>query len=577
MNEFNAIASDVKLGENVRLSKFINLYGCEIGDDTKIGAFVEIQKNASVGRRCKVSSHTFICEGVTIEDNVFIGHSVTFTNDSYPRATTAAGGLQTEADWKVECTVVRKGASIGSGATILPNLEIGENAMVGAGSVVTRDVPANAIVVGSPARILRMTHEESPDAPIPFLDLITPHRELEKELSHAFRESLETAHFIGGPMVEGFESDFAAFCEVNHSIAVSSGTDALRFAIMACGIQPGDVVVTVANTFIATTEAISQAHAIPEFVDIDEQTYNMSPVLLQRYLERQCIRDQNGRLISLRSGRPVTAVIPVHLYGQIADMDAILALAHQYGLTVIEDACQAHGADYFSKAQNRWLKAGSIGRASAFSFYPGKNLGACGEAGAVCTNDPDIAQTVKRLRDHGQVKKYYHDLEGYNGRLDAIQAGFLRAKLPRLAEWNAKRRICAAEYSRLMGSNDSMRVPYEPSWSRAAYHLYVIRTNDREGLMAHLKEQGIGSAIHYPIPLHLQKAYTSLNYSLGDLPVTESVSGEILSLPMFPHLSESQRERVANAVLAFACVRSRKTTAEVSSESLVSAGSTSLS
>ncbi len=552
MNEFNAIASDVKLGENVRLSKFINLYGCEIGDDTKIGAFVEIQKNASVGRCCKISSHTFICEGVTIEENVFIGHSVTFTNDSYPRATTAGGGLQTEADWKIERTVVRKGASIGSGATILPNVEIGENAMVGAGSVVTRDVPANATVAGNPARILHTKRkEEVADAPIPFLDLITPHRELEKELSLAFRQSMETAHFIGGPMVEGFESDFAAFCEVEHSIAVSSGTDALRFAIMACGIQPGDVIVTVANTFIATTEAISQAHAIPEFVDIDEQTYNMSPILLQRYLERQCIRDKNGRLISLRSGRPVTAVIPVHLYGQVADMDAILALANQYGLTVIEDACQAHGAEYFSKAKNCWLKAGSIGRASAFSFYPGKNLGACGEAGAVCTNDPDIALTVKRLRDHGQVKKYYHDLEGYNGRLDAIQAGFLRAKLPHLAEWNTKRRIRAAEYNRLLGSNDSMRVPYEPSWSRAVYHLYVLRTCNRDGLIELLHNKGISTGIHYPVPLHQQKPYAFLNYTRDDLPLASLVATEIVSLPMFPQLTAEQQARVAEAILEF--------------------------
>jgi dTDP-4-amino-4,6-dideoxygalactose transaminase len=328
----------------------------------------------------------------------------------------------------------------------------------------------------------------------------------------------------------------------------------------------------VPNTFIATTEAISQAHAIPEFIDIDEQTYNMSPTLLQRYLERQCIRDKNGRLLSLRSGRPVTALVPVHLYGQIADMDAIMALADQYGLTVIEDACQAHGAEYFSNAQNRWMKAGSIGRAAAFSFYPGKNLGACGEAGAVTTNDPAIAQKVRRLRDHGQVKKYYHDLEGYNGRLDAMQAGFLRAKLPYLAEWNSRRRNCAMEYSRLMGSDDSIRVPFEPSWSRSAFHLYVIRTSDREGMMAHLKERGIGTAIHYPIPLHLQKAYVSLNYSTGDFPVTESASSEILSLPMFPQLSESQRERVAAEVLAFTSTRPHKDP-EGPSDSLVSAES----
>ena len=561
MNNFNCVAADVKLGENVRLSKFINLYGCEIGDETKIGAFVEVQKNARVGRRCKISSHTFICEGVAIEDNVFIGHGVTFTNDSYPRATTASGDLQTEADWKVEPTVVRKGASIGSGATILPNLEIGENAIVGAGAVVTKSVPANAIAAGNPAQVLRYleqktveqkTASEEDTAPIPFLDLVTPHRELEDELTDAFRHGLRTAGFVGGPVVEKFEEAFASFCDAKHSIAVSSGTDALRFAIMACGIQPGDVVLTVPNTFIATTEAISQANAIPEFVDIDEQTYNMSVAMLQRYLEKQCIRERSGRLVSLRSGRPVSAVIPVHLYGQMAEMDGILDLAERYGLTVIEDACQAHGAEYFSKKQNRWMKAGSIGKAAAFSFYPGKNLGACGEGGAVTTNDPAIAQKIKCVRDHGQVKKYYHDMEGYNGRLDAIQAAILHAKLPHVDTWNALRRERATEYNRLMTGQEAVRTPFEPSWSRGVYHLYVVRTNHREEMINHLKSVGIGTGIHYPVPLHLQKAYVSLSYNHGDFPVTESVTPEILSLPMFPQLTAAQQARVVREIVAFA-------------------------
>lgn len=554
MNSYNSIANDVKVGENVRLSKFINLYGCEIGDETKIGAFVEIQKNATVGKRCKISSHSFICEGVAIEDNVFIGHGVMFINDTYPRATTEAGTLQTEADWKVERTIIRKGASIGSGATILANIDIGENAIIGAGSVVTRDVPANAIVAGNPAKVLRFIEsakENEMPKTIPFLDLITPHLELERELTSAFRQGLRTAGFVGGPVIERFEDAFASFCNVSRAVAVSSGTDALRFAIMGCGIQPGDVVLTVPNTFIATTEAISQARAIPEFVDIDEQTYNMSPAMLQRYLEKLCIRDRAGKLISLRSGRPVTAVIPVHLYGQMADMDAILSLADQYGLTVIEDACQAHGAEYFSKNLNRWMKAGSMGRAAAFSFYPGKNLGACGEGGAVTTNDVSLADKIKMLRDHGQVKKYYHDVEGYNGRLDAIQAGILHAKLPHLPAWNLQRRERAAEYNRLMESHEAISLPYEAEWSHAVYHLYVIRTNDRDGLIHHLHDAGIGTGIHYPIPLHLQKAYTALNYSPGDFPVAESVAVEILSLPMFPHLTDFQQLRVADEIRAF--------------------------
>lgn len=554
MNSPNYIADDVRLGENVRLSKFINLYGCAIGDNTKIGAFVEIQKNASVGKNCKISSHSFICEGVDIEDGVFVGHGVKFINDSYPRAITSTGSLQTEADWKVEHTVIRKGASIGSGATILANITIGENAIVGAGSVVTKDVPANAIVAGNPAKVLRYLQQPESNAtpaPIPFLDLITPHLELEHELTQAFRRSLRTASFVGGPMVENFEEAFARFCSTEHSVAVNSGTDALRFALIAAGIQPQDVVVTVPNTFIATTETISQAGAIPEFVDVDERTYNMSVPLLKRYLEEGCVRDGSGRLLSLRSGRPVTAVIPVHLYGQMADMDGILALADEYGLIVIEDACQAHGAEYFSAKLNRWVRAGSMGHAAAFSFYPGKNLGACGEGGAVTTNDADLARKIRMLREHGQVTKYYHDMEGYNGRLDAIQAGILHAKLPHLDAWNARRRELATEYGRLLAGDQAIWTPNEMVSSRGVYHLYVIRTADRDGLKKHLAEREIGTGIHYPIPLHLQKAYTSLSYGPGDFPVTEAVSCEILSLPMFPQLKNEQQARVAAEIREF--------------------------
>ena len=556
MENYNCIAADVVLGKDVRLAKFINLYGCSVGDESRIGAFVEIQKNARVGKRCKISSHTFICEGVTIEDRVFVGHGVTFINDTYPRATTAAGQPQTEADWRVEPTVVKEGASIGSGATILSNLTVGENAIVGAGSVVTCNVSANAVVAGNPARVLRylepQAEETKTTAMIPFLDLVTPHHELEEELVAAFRQALHTAAFVGGAAVTGFEKDFAGFCETEHAIAVNSGTDALRFALMACGIQPGEVVVTVPNTFIATTEAISQAGAIPEFVDVDETTGNMSADRLRHYLEKQCVRDAGGRLMSLRSQRPVAAVLPVHLYGQMADMDAIEQLAGAYGLIAIEDACQAHGAEYFSARRNRWMKAGSIGRAAAFSFYPGKNLGACGEGGAVTTNDAEAARRIRLLRDHGQVRKYYHDLEGYNGRLDAIQAAFLHAKLPHLAGWNVARREHAAEYRRLFKNDDAITLLREPEWSRGVYHLFVIRVAGRDALIEHLKNAGIGTGIHYPIPLHLQHAYAALKYARGEFPVTERLAQEIVSLPMFPHLTPQQQAAVAAQVKAFA-------------------------
>jgi dTDP-4-amino-4,6-dideoxygalactose transaminase len=277
----------------------------------------------------------------------------------------------------------------------------------------------------------------------------------------------------------------------------------------------------------------------------------MSVEMLGQFLKERCTRDKAGRLTSLRSGRPVTALVPVHLYGQMADMDSILELADQYGLTVIEDACQAHGAEYFSKKFNRWMKAGSMGRVAAFSFYPGKNLGACGEGGAVTTNDSRLAAKIKILRDHGQVKKYYHDVEGYNGRLDTIQVGILHAKLPHLDKWNTLRREKAAEYTRLLETNAGIGLPSEPSWSKAVYHLYVVRTSDREGLMSHLKEAGIGVGIHYPIPLHLQKAYTSLNYTVGDFPVAEEVSSKIVSLPMLPQLTLLQQTKVAAAIESF--------------------------
>jgi dTDP-4-amino-4,6-dideoxygalactose transaminase len=388
---------------------------------------------------------------------------------------------------------------------------------------------------------------------IPFLDLVTPHLEMEPELMEVFRKALHTAGFIGGPMVEEFEASFAEFCGVDHAIAVSSGTDALRFALIACGILHGDVVVTVPHTFIATTEAISQTGALPEFVDVDEQTYNMSVDRLREYLEEQCTRNESGALISMRSNRRVTAVVPVHLYGQMADMDGILELAERYGLAVIEDACQAHGAEYFSRRLDRWVKAGSMGRAAAFSFYPGKNLGACGEAGAAVTNDSKAAAKMRMLRDHGQAHKYQHDVEGYNGRLDAIQAGMLTAKLVYLSQWNAQRRERAAEYGRLLADNDAITCPYEPSWSRAVYHLYVIRTEDRDELMKHLKGAGIGTGIHYPIPLHMQKAYSWLHYSPADFPVARRVATEIVSLPMFPQLTAEQQAQVTDEIRNFAC------------------------
>lgn len=385
---------------------------------------------------------------------------------------------------------------------------------------------------------------------VPFLDLVTPHQELRAELLQVVEKALSTAGFIGGPMVEEFEREFAEFCGTKYCVGVNSGTDALRFAFMAADVKPGEIVITVPHTFIATTEAITQVGAHIAFVDIDERTYTMDPEKLRDYLETACSFDSRaGKLIEKASKRTVSAVVPVHLYGQTADMDPILALAEKYNLVVVEDACQAHGAEYFSRQEGVWKKAGTMGRAAAFSFYPGKNLGACGEAGATVTSDEEMAKRMKMIRDHGQAKKYYHDIEGYNGRLDAIQAGLLTVKLSHLAKWNDSRRNLAHKYHELFAeTKDFVLLPIEPSWTRGVYHLYVVRVKDRDNVQARLTEIGIGTGIHYPIPLHLQKAYESLGHREGDFPVTESAAREILSLPMFPQLTDAQQQQVAMGV-----------------------------
>ena len=392
---------------------------------------------------------------------------------------------------------------------------------------------------------------------VPFLDLVAPHVELEQELTEVFQRSLRTAGFIGGPMLFEFEEEFARFCETRYAVGVNSGTDALRFALMAVGVKAGDAVITVPNTFIATTEAISQAGARPLFVDVDECTYNMDPRKLQEFLETCCTTDAaSGSLVHTDTGTRVAAIVPVHLYGQMADMDPILALAEKYGLMVVEDACQAHGAEYFSREDCHRYKAGSMGQAAAFSFYPGKNLGACGEAGAITTNDKLLAEKCRMLRDHGQAQKYYHECEGYNGRLDAIQAGILTVKLRHLAEWNRRRTQLAARYDELLSEVEGIAIPpFEPTWSRAIHHLYVVRCQDRPRLQKHLADAGIGTGIHYPIPLHLQNAYRHLGYRPGDFRVTERVAPEILSLPMYPQMSNEQQDHVVETLFKFLAVR----------------------
>jgi dTDP-4-amino-4,6-dideoxygalactose transaminase len=372
---------------------------------------------------------------------------------------------------------------------------------------------------------------------VPFLDLKAQYKQIENEVVPLVTEAMENGMFIGGPNVEGFEKEFAEFCDSKYCIGVNSGTDALRFALMATGVGPGDEVITVPNTFIATTEAISQVGATPVFVDIDENTCNMDPAKLDGYLKTRNTKHETRN-------RP-KAVIPVHLYGQMADMDPIMELARKRGLLVIEDACQAHGAKYKKK------EAGSMGAAGCFSFYPGKNLGAYGEGGAVVTQDEKIAAEIRVIRDHGQNKKYFHTMEGYNGRLDAIQAAVLRVKLKRLAEWNRSRNDNAAYYNELLSDLPGVEFAKVADYAESVYHLYVIMVDDRDALQLFLGERDIASGLHYPLPLHLQKAYDHLGYKEGDFPIAERAAKRLLSLPMYPELTRDQIKYVANSIKEF--------------------------
>jgi dTDP-4-amino-4,6-dideoxygalactose transaminase len=371
---------------------------------------------------------------------------------------------------------------------------------------------------------------------LPFLDLQKQHARLKKELMRVVSDAIDQARFIGGPEVSAFESEFADYIGTQFSVGVGSGTDALRFALMALGIGPGSRVVTAANTFIATVEAISQTGARFDLVDIDEDTCLIDLNQFEDLLKK--------RFSGTRENRPM-AVLPVHLYGQCADMDAIGQLADRYELNVVEDAAQAHGARYKER------KAGNLGNAAAFSFYPGKNLGACGEAGAVTTNDQKVAEMARMIRDHGQKIKYHHVIEGYNGRLDALQAGFLRIKLPYLESWNEKRRNVAAQYNNTFSELDWIRPIRIASHNVPCYHLYVIRTKNRDALQAHLKERNVDTGLHYPVPAHLQKCYTHLGYTVGSFPHAEQSCNEILSLPMFPELSSEQVNYIINTVKEF--------------------------
>jgi dTDP-4-amino-4,6-dideoxygalactose transaminase len=362
---------------------------------------------------------------------------------------------------------------------------------------------------------------------IPFLNLKAQHQGLKSEILAALSEVLDSAAFAGGTYVTKFEEEFAGYCGAKYGVGVGNGTDALWFALLALGIGPGDEVITVPNTFIATAEAITYCGAKPVFVDVDEETYTMDP-----------------RLIEAAITPRTKAIIPVHLYGQMADMDAIMEIARKHRLFVIEDACQAHGAKYKGRI------AGSIGDVGCFSFYPGKNLGACGEAGACVTNNLELKNRMAMFRDHGQAKKYYHSVVGWNGRMDGFQGAILSIKLKHLPAWTESRRAHARAYTHALTHVHGVLTPKEAVHREHVYHLYVLRVKNRDAVLKALADKGVNCAIHYPVPLHLQDAYAPLGIKHGSFPVSERCANEIISLPMFPELSADEINTVIREVAA---------------------------
>jgi len=363
--------------------------------------------------------------------------------------------------------------------------------------------------------------------PVPYLDLKAQLKPLRAEIDAAIARTLDNCSFCLGPDVAQFEKDFAAFCGAQHALGFNSGTSALHVAMLLLGVGPGDEVITTPYTFIATSWAISYCGAKPVYVDIDEATFNLNPALIEKAITPR-----------------TKAVLPVHLYGQPFDVDAVAAVCKKHNLPFVEDAAQAHGAKYKGKS------IGTFGSVSCFSFYPAKNLGACGEGGALVTNDAKLAARAKSLREHGSTVRYHHDEVGYNYRLEGIQGAVLGVKLKHLAHWTRERQRVAARYAELL-KDTPLQLPPVTVGNESAWHLYTVRSSRRDELKKFLDENKIGNAVHYPMPLHLQKVYANLGYRPGDFPVAEKASREVLSLPMFPELTDAQIQRVADVVKDF--------------------------
>lgn len=483
----------------------------KIGNNVSVGSSSTIEHHVAIGNGVRIHSNAFIPEFSHLKKGCWIGPGVVLTNASYP--------LSARAKTELRGPVIGEGAKIGGNSSLLPGVVIGNNTLVGAGSVVVGNLSKNKVAIGNPAREIKNMKQLEAYKPIleriPLNDLKAQYRSISAEVDRAIRRVLESGSYILGKEVQIFEKAFAAHMGTKFAVGVSSGTSAIQLALEALGVKAGDEVITTTFTFIATAEGIRHAGATPVLVDIDPVTLCISPTLIEKAITKK-----------------TKAIVVVHIHGHPAEMDAIMRIARKHRLVVVEDAAQAHGARYKGRV------VGSIGDAGCFSFFPAKNLGAYGDAGAVITNNKTIAERVALLRDHGRKEKYRHDFHGYNHRIDPLQTAILSVKLPYLETWNEKRRQIAETYSAAL--KDLIPVPESNSEALPVYHQFVVRTKHRDALQAALADKGIDTGVHYPIPLHLQPALSYLKYKKGRFPNAEKASQEVLSLPIYPEMLEEQ-------------------------------------
>ncbi len=542
------------IGENCILSSHVVLYrgtsikdscffgdfasvreNCAIGSFVLAGRGVAIENNVTIGAYTKIQTNAYITAYTTIEERVFIGPCARTYNDNFMG--------RTEKRFKyLKGPTVRRGARVGGGSILLPGVVVAEETFVAAGALVTRDTPPGKLVKGIPARVEREVPKEEMIfladipalnmEPVPGFDLKRQNRFFKEDIIAALSKAVTTGQFILGENVKELESEIASLCGARFGIGVANGSDALYLALVACGIGPGDEVITTPFTFFATAGSIARAGARPVFVDIDPETYNLDP-----------------GLVAAKINSRTKALLPVHLYGQPAEMGPLLDLARAYNLKIVEDAAQALGASY------RGRPIGGIGDAGCISFFPTKNLGCFGDGGMVVTSDDEIAEKVRMLRVHGAKKKYHHELLGVNSRLDEMQAAVLRLKLPYFSSMTEKRRELASLYQELFSSSGltkkNIRLPRQAPDCAHVYHQYTIAIKGRDQLQQHLKELGIGSTVYYPLPLHLQGVFSELGCQLGEFPQAEQAAREVLSLPMFPELTVEEVSRVVEAVVKF--------------------------